>query len=151
MNKKIKYEELIKRNQPFIDSYVSQIKNVKIDDHLVATVEEYFKHDNSFNYTPSVLAPSETFIDAAGYRPFYQYSDLMMECIKKIIQAEEVNRIIPKEGEKPFKWLMRVKKRSSFFSFSQIDFDVWNHLYSDLISIFSEIHRQKVEELESMN
>jgi len=146
MNKK-EYQEFLDRNWMIIDNYKFKVEEVRVDKNSVSA-SDYFAYDQSLEHLPKSLEPSEVFIDAAGFRSFFTYSDLMMECIREIIKKEKQSGVTPEKKEKPYEWLKRVKRKSKNpWNFTKPNFDLWENLFKDLVKIFIEIHTQKIDEM----
>ncbi len=136
-NKKL--EDLLDRNRSIFDEFVKSVPNVKLE-RWSKTFEEKNEYEESIKDKPFSFMPKEV-LENLGFRPFYDYGDLIVDCVNKMATNEKRKEFGFKEQEtsNQNQWLERVKDLK--------DGDVWISLVESLKWCVAYTHEERIKEI----
>ncbi|MDR3547738.1 MAG: hypothetical protein P4M11_05650 [Candidatus Pacebacteria bacterium] len=136
--------EFVDRNQPYITEYLEKLMKVEVNMISKTLQERQEIEDKVFKGEYGSFPPSREILEATGFKPFYEYDKLLIDCINKIAKNEkkgffsEDYSFREDEVRDPSKWLLRVRQSKNS--------TVWLMTYDMLVSFVKDIHDKRVAE-----
>ena len=137
INKKL--EELSSRNQSIFNEFLNNVPKVDLGIYS-KTFKEKNEYEESIKDRPFSYMPREV-LEGLGFRAFYKYSDLIIDCINKMAENENRKEIIFNENDilNSDRWSERVKKLR--------DGDIWINLIESLKWCVAYTHEERVKKM----
>ncbi len=135
INKKL--EGLMERNKDIFDEFTYKVSKVAIDINT-KTFAEKSEFEEELKNNPSLPTSKET-LQNMGFKPIFEYTDIIIDCINKMAKNEKQEEIVFNNEDTldHNKWLSKVKRIK--------DGDVWISLNESLMWCVAYTHEERVK------
>ena len=142
-------KELIDRNKETIDIYLKGLMTVDVNAYSKTTQEKEDFDKKTADDPQYKTVAGKQLLMLAGFKPFYEYGELLVNCINAMAKKEKVSSTFSflaedlsfREDEKQDhdKWVMRVSKSKNG--------EAWIGVYYMLLGLLKDTHEGRVNKL----